>query len=58
MKKFHSSTICTGHFPGLAVLFPQLFHLTGIGGTVLLPMHIPVLLAGLLVCPAIGLYVE
>jgi LytS/YehU family sensor histidine kinase len=44
-------------FLALAVLFPQLFHLTGIGGTVLLPMHIPVILAGLLVCPAIGLYV-
>lgn len=44
-------------FLALAVLFPQLFHLAGIGGTVLLPMHIPVLLAGLLVCPAIGLYV-
>lgn len=44
-------------FLALAVLFPQIFHLTGIGGTVILPMHIPVILAGLLVCPAIGLYV-
>lgn len=44
-------------FLAVAVVFPQIFHLTGVGGTVILPMHIPVILAGLLVCPAIGLYV-
>ncbi len=44
-------------FLALAISFPQIFHLTGIGGTVILPMHIPVILAGLLVGPAIGLYV-
>jgi LytS/YehU family sensor histidine kinase len=44
-------------FLALAVVTPQLFHLTGIGGTVFLPMHIPVILAGMLVCPVIGLYV-
>ncbi len=44
-------------FMAIAVLFPQLFHLTGVGGTVILPMHIPVILAGFLVCPMIGLYV-
>lgn len=44
-------------FLALAVSVPQIFHLTGVGGTVILPMHIPVILAGLLVSPAIGLYV-
>ncbi|MCD5414214.1 MAG: ECF transporter S component [Clostridiales bacterium] len=44
-------------FIALGVLFPQLFHLVGFGGPVFLPMHIPVLLAGLLVCPIAGLYV-
>ncbi len=44
-------------FLALAVLVPQLFHLTGVGGTIFLPMHIPVILAGMLVCPMIGLYV-
>jgi len=44
-------------FLGLGVLVPQIFHMTGIGGAVFLPMHIPVILAGMLVCPMIGLYV-
>ena len=44
-------------FLGLGVLLPQIFHMTGIAGPVFLPMHIPVLLAGMLVCPMIGLYV-
>ena len=44
-------------FIALGVLLPQLFHLIGFGGPVFLPMHIPVLLAGLLVCPIAGLYV-
>lgn len=44
-------------FLGLGVLIPQIFHMTGIGGPVFLPMHIPVILAGMLVCPMIGLYV-
>lgn len=44
-------------FLAIAVVFPQIFHLTGVGGNVILPMHIPVILAGFLVCPMIGLYV-
>ncbi|MBR2460493.1 MAG: ECF transporter S component [Clostridia bacterium] len=40
----------------IAVLFPQLFHLTGIpnAGQILLPMHIPVLICGLWLGPYYG----
>ena len=40
----------------IAVLFPQLFHLTGFpsAGQMLLPMHIPVLLCGLWLGPYYG----
>ncbi|MTI95125.1 MAG: ECF transporter S component [Firmicutes bacterium] len=41
----------------LGVVLPFLFHSTGIAGPVFLPMHIPVLLAGFLVCPWAGIYV-
>jgi len=41
----------------IGVALPQVFHLAGGAGPVFLPMHIPVLLAGLLVCPWAGLYV-
>ena len=46
-------------FLALGIVLPQVFHLIGgpaAGGT-FLPMHIPVLLAGMLVCPWAGLYV-
>lgn len=43
-------------FISLGVLVPQLFHSVG-AGTVFLPMHIPVLLAGFLAGPITGLYV-
>ncbi len=36
----------SGLFVALGVLFPQIFHLFGGVGTIFLPMHIPVLLAG------------
>lgn len=46
-------------FLALGVVLPQAFHLVGgpTMGQVFLPMHLPVLLAGLLVCPWAGLYV-
>ena len=39
-----------------AIVLPQLFHLSGIPntGAVFLPMHIPVLLGGFILCPAFG----
>lgn len=46
-------------FLALGVVLPQVFHLIGgqATGQMFLPMHIPVLLAGFLVCPWAGLYV-
>ncbi|WP_018248628.1 ECF transporter S component [Orenia marismortui] len=41
----------------LGVLIPYMFHLTAIGGKVFLPMHFPVLLAGLLLGPGYGLII-
>ncbi len=41
----------------LAILLPLAFHAFGIGGRVLLPMHLPVLLAGFLVGPLGGVLV-
>lgn len=41
----------------LAILLPVGFHAFGPGGRLLLPMHIPVLLAGFLVGPASGVVV-
>ena len=40
----------------LSIILPQIFHLTGIPqvGSVFLPMHIPVLLAGLVLGPVYG----
>lgn len=35
-------------FTALGVLFPMVFHAFGMGGPVFLPMHIPVLLCGLI----------
>jgi riboflavin transporter FmnP len=44
-------------FLALAVLLPIGFHAIGIGGRALLPMHLPVLLAGFVVGPIAGLVV-
>lgn len=40
----------------LSILFPQIFHLTGIPqvGAIFLPMHIPVLMSGFLLGPVYG----
>jgi uncharacterized membrane protein len=47
----------TALYLALAVLLPVGFHAFGVGGRVLLPMHIPVLLAGFLVGPYCGVLV-
>ncbi len=41
---------------GLGVAIPSLFHLLGISGNMFLPMHIPVILAGMLVSPGVGFF--
>ncbi|QQK07961.1 ECF transporter S component [Miniphocaeibacter halophilus] len=38
----------------IGIILPTLVHLTGIPGNVFLPMHIPVLIAGLLLGPTYG----
>lgn len=45
-------------FTALGVLFPTVFHMFGaVSGQTFLPMHIPVLIAGLLISPYCGLVV-
>ena len=44
-------------FLALGVLFPIVFHMFKLGGKMFLPMHIPVLLAGVYLNPILGLIV-
>ncbi|HAX73475.1 MAG TPA: ECF transporter S component [Firmicutes bacterium] len=44
-------------FLALGIIVPQIFHFTGLPGTVFLPMHIPVLLCGFILGPKYGLVV-
>ena len=46
-----------GFFIALGVLLPMIFHMTGFGGPIILPMHIPVLLAGFYLGGLYGLFV-
>ena len=41
-------------FIAMGVLLPMVFHTVGAMGSVFLPMHIPVLMAGLLLGPVVG----
>ncbi len=41
----------------LGILLPSLFHMTGINGAIFSPMHIPVLLGGFILGPAVGLLI-
>ena len=43
--------VLTGIFIGMGILFPIMFNMVGMTGSVFLPMHIPVMLAGI-VCGA------
>lgn len=56
--KFRTKDIVTAAILlAIAIVLPMAFHLTGVNGTILSPMHIPVLLAGLLLGPSLGLIV-
>lgn len=44
-------------FVALGILLPMIFHSFNMGGQIFLPMHIPVLMAGLLLGPLSGLLV-
>lgn len=43
-----------GILVALGVLIPAVFHLIGVGGTIFLPMHIPVLFAGVILGPGLA----
>ncbi|MCL2526908.1 MAG: ECF transporter S component [Defluviitaleaceae bacterium] len=51
-------TVITSMLIALGIVMPMIFHLIpqGLGGRVLLPMHIPVFLAGLVVGPFFGFF--
>lgn len=40
--------VLAGLFTAIGVAMPQLFHLAGMSGSIFLPMHIPVILCGLI----------
>jgi len=44
-------------FLAIGILIPYIFHATGIGGSIFLPMHIPVLIAGFFIGPLYALVV-
>ena len=44
-------------FVALGLIFPYIFHLTGMAGTIFLPMHIPVLLCGFILGSRYGLII-
>ena len=47
----------SGLLIALGIILPYLAHMTGIAGSILLPMHLPPLLAGFLVGPFYGLII-
>lgn len=47
----------TSLFLALGLIIPYIFHITGLPGQALLPMHIPVLLCGFLLGPRYGLII-
>ena len=47
--------VLTALFAAIGVVLPQAFHMIPNAGSVILPMHIPVLIAGFLVGPVYGL---
>lgn len=49
--------VLSGLFIAFGVLLPMIFHQFNMGGPAFLPMHIPVLIAGLFLGPAAGLLV-
>ncbi len=51
-KRRHvESIVYGGVFMTIGIILPMLFHMMGGMGTVLLPMHIPVILAGFILSP-------
>ncbi len=55
MKTHVRQMVLTALFIAIGVVLPQAFHMIPNAGSVILPMHIPVLLAGLVCGPVFGL---
>ena len=55
MKNHIRQMVLTALFIAIGVVLPQAFHMIPNAGSVILPMHIPVLLAGLVCGPVFGL---
>ena len=55
MKTHVKQMVLTALFIAIGVVLPQAFHMIPNAGSVILPMHIPVLLAGLVCGPVFGL---
>lgn len=47
--------VIAGLLLALGFILPMVFHVTGLGGKVLLPMHIPVLIGGFLLPPQLAI---
>lgn len=54
MKLSTHKTIQAAMFIALGVILPMAFHLVRVGGAIILPMHIPVILAGFYAGPLVG----
>ena len=54
----NARTIITGGLLiALGILLPSIFHIIGVGGPVILPMHIPIMFAGIFLGPAAAVLV-
>lgn len=50
-RNYGKKIVIAGLLLAIGVIIPYIFHMSGIAGTVFLPMHIPVLLGGFLLPP-------
>ena len=57
MKISTRKIVMGGMLLALGILLPSMFHFTGLNGSIFSPMHIPVLLGGFILGPALGLIV-
>lgn len=55
MKITTRQMVMGGMLLALGILLPSTFHFTGLNGMIFSPMHIPVLLGGFILGPALGL---
>lgn len=54
MKLKTHKMVCAGLVLAFGLILPYFFHMMGIAGAIFLPMHIPVLIGGLLLGPKYG----